>query len=188
MTPSKPERTIPGARNFALWLVPSRHDYDLFAKIIEDLANQHDAPAFEPHVTIYAGVYTQEDNLEELVAESVQTVQPVSLVVQGIGFSEEFFKTLFIEFRDNPILTTLSRRIRGGLEYQKPYDLKPHLSLMYKDIPERHKRVIVDQLGFVKSQVHFDEIVVASPGDFSEGWLDVERWKVCFRRKLVGSA
>lgn len=77
LTPLELERAIPGARHFSLWLVPSQNDYNLLAEIIRNLANQHNAPVFEPHVTIYTGAYTQKDNLKKLVVETVENVQPI---------------------------------------------------------------------------------------------------------------
>lgn len=187
LTPLELARASLGARHFSIWLIPSRSDHDLFAKIIEDLAYQYSASVFQPHVTIYTGIYTRRDGLEEITTESVQVVQPISLIVQGIGFSDDFFKTLFVKFQDSPALMALSQRIRSRLQHQEEYDLRPHLNLLYKNMAEKQKRAIIERLSLVKTQVHFDGIAVVSPGDLYQGWTDVERWKVRFRLSLVSS-
>lgn len=185
LTPLELELSIPGARHFSLWLVPSQHDHNLLANIINNLANQYNAPVFEPHVTIYTGVYTQKDKLAKIIAGSAEMVHSISLIVKEIGFSDNFFKTLFIEFEDNPVLTILSQKIRSELQYQEQHDLRPHLSLLYKTMCEREKQAIINRLNFTKPQVHLDEITAVIPGNLSQGWVDVEGWKLYFRQKLI---
>ncbi|NEQ22951.1 MAG: cyclic phosphodiesterase-like protein, partial [Microcoleus sp. SIO2G3] len=46
----------------SFWLIPSDEDRSYFQEIINTLAQEYDAPAFTPHVTIYSGEYAQEES------------------------------------------------------------------------------------------------------------------------------
>ncbi len=186
LTPLELERVVPGARHFSLWLIPGEQDCGCLAKITQDLTSRYDAAFFEPHVTVYTGVYTQNDRLEGIVERLAKVVQPISLFVEGIEYSDSFFKTLFIRFGNDPILAVISQMLTDELRYQEHCLLQPHLSLLYKRIPDREKQEIVNELDFTKRYVRFDEVAVMRPGNLSKGWSEVGGWSVFFRRTLCG--
>ncbi len=59
----------------SFWLIPSEEDRAFFQKMINRLGQEYDAPSFTPHVTIYSGEYTPNDNIAELIEKSTKEVK-----------------------------------------------------------------------------------------------------------------
>src|SRR5262245_53033839 len=97
---------------FSIWLMPQRSDYVDMASLIAGLNEIYGTSKFEPHLTLYSGVGTDRDSLRRAVAEQLAGLEPITLKVDGVRASEEFFKTLFIEFEDSPVLNDLFRNIK----------------------------------------------------------------------------
>lgn len=170
---------------FAVWLTPAPSDRRWLRKVIQDYAAEYDTPAFEPHLTLYSGVSQPEENLQNIIAESLTAPSPITLEIMGLNYSENFFKTGFITFALSDRLLQLSNAIRDRLSAPKEYDLAPHVSLMYKDIPIEQKRLAMLRFVVSVQSVTFDAVRVVMPG--SEGWIDVAHWSEQFRYSLVPS-
>ena len=173
----------------AYWLIPSADHKRFFEETIRSLAARFDAPVFEPHVTIYAGQTAGVDSPGRIIEEAVSSVEgvgePMTLRVERVGFSEKFTKTLFVEFADSPQLSAISESIKRLSSAPREYELKPHLSLIYKDLSEAEKRALAQTITIPFSEVAFDEIkAITGPAQTSTR-EDVEAWRVVDRRKIV---
>ncbi|KAF0218886.1 MAG: putative hydrolase of the HAD [Geobacteraceae bacterium] len=167
----------------SVFLTPSGNDFTYAEALIQELSSKFEAPPFEPHVTVYSGMFTDLDALERVVAAAVEGMEPFPLVVSGIGWSEEFFKTLFIEFEENETLRVIFERIKAGGE-DSGYQLVPHLSLMYKDMPLREKEALARRIVLDRSVICFDEVKVVAPQNLHEGWRDTGMWETVVSVKL----
>ncbi|NER51988.1 MAG: hypothetical protein F6J92_36170 [Symploca sp. SIO1A3] len=98
----------------SFWLIPSEEDRAFFQKMIDSLGQEYDAPSFTPHVTIYSGEHTPDDNIAELIEKSTKEVKSFSLRVEKLEYTEEFTKTLFVQFLPCAILTHISENIRSS--------------------------------------------------------------------------
>jgi Cyclic phosphodiesterase-like protein len=170
---------------FAVWLTPASSDRRWLSKVIQDYAAEYDTPVFEPHLTFYSGVIHPQENLQSIVEESLANPSPITLEIMGLNYSENFFRTGFITFALSDRLLQLSHAIRDRLSASKEYDLAPHLSLMYKDIPIEQKRLAMLRFVVSVQSVTFDTVKVVMPS--SEGWMDVAHWTEQFRYSLVQS-
>jgi len=168
---------------FAFWLIPASPAYESFAEIIRDLARQYEAVPFEPHVTFFVGENHPQETLLRLGAELAQTHPPLTLTGQVVNFSASFFKTVFVAFFDDPILTSLYRQTAVALD-DHAYRLDPHMSLIYKNTAVSTKKKIIQSLKYELSTVPFDTIKLVFPnpetGDFADigGWRIVHSWKL----------
>src|SRR5438552_11413316 len=92
----------------AYWLLPEAGTLEVFLREIRRLARQFAAPLFEPHVTIFIAPESSRAPLEVL-----RELGPVDieLAIHSIRFSEQFKKTLFVEFEINSILQKLGEAI-----------------------------------------------------------------------------
>ena len=81
----------------AYWLVPSEPAHSFFQRIVNDLACRYDAPVFEPHVTIHVGA-DHADAAANALGKAAQKCELVRLTPLGIDQSDEFIKTLFVQF------------------------------------------------------------------------------------------
>ena len=141
----------------AFWLIPTEPAHSLFQGIIDDLARRFDAPVFEPHVTIHVG--TDHADLAEKALEQVaRECTEISLTPVGIDQSEEFVKTLFVQFAVNLELRQLNEMIRQSVGDSLKYELKPHLSLLYNKMPAATRRELAASITVPCSEIGFDAL------------------------------
>src|SRR2546430_16115373 len=88
----------------AYWLLPEAAAREVFLREIRRRARQFGAPLFEPHVTIFIAPENSGAPLEVL-----RELGPVDieLAIHSIRFSEQFTKTLFVQFERNSVLQQL---------------------------------------------------------------------------------
>jgi hypothetical protein len=174
MEKSKGVMATPVTSKFAVWLTPAPSDRRWLSKVILDYATEYNSPVFEPHVTVYSGLYSPEDQLETAMAQAVEPLKPLTLQILGLNYTPDFFKTGFIAFSPSDGLTQLSHQIRDHLHNPMDYVLEPHLSLIYKDIPVEQKRLAMLRFILSISTVTFDTIKVITPSN--QEWMDIPQW------------
>lgn len=168
----------------SFWLIPSEEDKAFFQQIIDNLSQEYDAPTFTPHVTIYSGEYAPDESPAELIEKATQDVQPFSLKVGQLLYTEEFTKTLFVQFDQSPILRHISDTLRRNSKKPSEFALNPHLSLIYQHLSESIKKSLITKISLPKSEVWFDEVRAISTPNKVKGWEDVKSWEVICIRKL----
>ena len=174
----------PASSRVAFWLVPAPpHNHDL-AAIIEHLARELSAPRFEPHVTLYAGARGADDDVAALLTRAAQQVETMELRVTAVGTLPELFKTLYLEFEPDPRTEQLCRLFRAGLQPALPYVSNPHLSLLYKDLPEATRTALARRFDFAGQRITFGQMAAVRPGGEGHDWLDIEKWDVWLRKDL----
>ena len=85
LTPQELDIRLPGARHFAVWLVPAKEDHDLLSAVNHDLAAHFNAPLFPPHLTVYLGADFNEDGLLKMLVSMASELDPIELKVRGIA-------------------------------------------------------------------------------------------------------
>jgi 2'-5' RNA ligase len=162
---------------FTYWLIPAEPERSYFAELIKEFAGRFDAPIFEPHLTLYAtgaGNEKPGELLNHLLAETDAPVLPVS----GIHFSNEFTKTVFVQFEPDGRLTELSAKFRRASACQNDYQLNPHLSLIYKTMASEMKAELAHSIRLPFDEVRFASAkAVISPAEISAP-EHVEAWRV----------
>ena len=99
----------------AYWLIPAEPAHSFFHRVIDDLASRYEAAAFEPHVTLHVGA-DRADSARQALAESARECTPIKLKPLGIQQSEEFVKTLFVQFALTAELRQLNEIIRDAAQ------------------------------------------------------------------------
>lgn len=161
----------------AYWLIPAEPVHRFFQDLINDLARRYDAPAFEPHVTIYVEA-NHTDALETVLSTAARDCKPFVLQALEISHSDEFIKTLFVEFGPNTKLLQLNQVIRSAAQNSSDYDLKPHLSLLYKKMSVQTRRELARSIEVPFSQVVFDSLKAVRCVSPTKSRDDVEVWRV----------
>jgi len=138
-------------------------------------------------VTVYSGSLTDPDRLKRAVTAALEGVGPFPLKVTGIGFSGEYFKSVFIEFEENPLLRGIHDRLKRGLGEDSGYVLAPHLSLLYSDKPLTEKAVLARRIVLDRQDMLFDRVKVVAPQNPLDGWRDIGGWRTLFSMKLGGA-
>lgn len=168
----------------AYWLMPAEPARSFFASVIAELATRFVAPVFEPHVTIYAGDRGN-DNPTQALSHALAECRPFRLSVRDIQYSDEFTKTVFVQFESSPALWPLSRALQHASGGHNEYQLNPHLSLIYKKITLSAKIDLAASVSLPFTEVLFDSAkAIISPARV-ESRTDVEAWRVAAVRRLT---
>ena len=167
----------------AYWLIPSEPAHSFFQQIINDLARRCDAPVFEPHVTIHVGA-DRADAAENALGGAAREGKAIGLTPLGIDQSDEFIKTLFVQFAMSAELRKINNVICEAANNSAQYELKPHLSLLYKKMEAAARRELADSIDVPFSEVTFDAIKAVRCVSPTQSRADVETWHVVWAQAL----
>jgi 2'-5' RNA ligase len=161
----------------AYWLIPTELAYCSFRGIINDLAGRYDAPVFEPHMTIHVGA-DRGDAASRALGDAVHECTRITLNPTRIDQSEEFTKTLFVEFAMTAELRQLNELIRNAARDPAKYELKPHLSLLYRKMAAETRRDLAASIKIPLREVPFGAIKAVHCISPTQSRADVEAWRV----------
>jgi 2'-5' RNA ligase len=161
----------------AYWLIPSEPAHSFFQRIINDLARRYDAPVFEPHVTFHVGA-DRTDAAKNALGDAARECKLIGLTSLGIDQSDEFIKTLFVQFAMSAELRKINDMIREAANDWSRYELKPHLSLLYKNLAAPTRRELAASINVPFSEVTFDAIKAVRCVSPAESGADIEGWHV----------
>ena len=161
----------------AYWLIPSEPALSFFQRTINDLAHRYDAPVFEPHVTIHAGAH-RADAAKNALGDAARECKLIGLTSLGIDQSDEFIKTLFVQFAVTAELRKTNDIIRQAANDSSQYELKPHLSLLYKNLAAPARRELAASINVPLFEVTFDAIKAVRCISPAESGADVGAWHV----------
>jgi len=167
----------------AYWLIPAEPAHSFFYRVIDDLARRYEAAAFEPHVTLHVGA-DRADSAQEALAESVRECTPIKLKPLGIQQSDEFVKTLFVQFELTSELSHVKGIVRDAAHDSSQYDLQPHLSLLYNKMEGAVRRELAASIVVPFSEVTFDRIKTVRCLSHTQCRADVESWQVIGAEEL----
>jgi len=163
----------------AYWLLPAAPARDYFRETIRLLAAKCDAPLFEPHLTLAMGPdFPGEVNrtLAGLASGSVE------LRAVDVAFTSKFTKTLFVRFNSGPPLLKLRDSL--GVEGDNAFD--PHISLLYKNLPEEQQARLAAEIQLPFAAVTFDTVAATRCRLPVATAADVALWESIASRCLDG--
>lgn len=173
----------PANEILAYWLIPAEPAWSYLRSLIRDLAARFNAPEFEPHLTLYVTT-AGNDYPTGLLEGALPNFESLRLSITGIDYSDEFTKTLFLQFRSDETLARLSGKLRSASVSQCEYHLNPHLSLIYKKMPAETKMQIANSLYLPFTEVEFDLVKAVISRAKIETSDDVNSWRVVATRRL----
>ena len=159
----------------AYWLLPETAAREVFSREIRKLAEQFGAPLFEPHVTVFVAPENSHAPLE--VLHQLGEVD-IELTIHSIGFTEEFTKTLFVQFETNSALQKLGDATWKASGASDRYLINPHLSLLYAKLPPETKRSLADKIRLPFREVPFTSICAMRCARPTATASEVEQWKL----------
>jgi hypothetical protein len=159
----------------AYWLLPGTPAREVFSREIRRLAEQFGAPLFEPHVTIFIAPANLRPPLEVLRELSPVNIE---LTIHSIRFSEQFTKTLFVQFETSGTLQQLGDAIWKASGAQDRYLIDPHLSLLYAKLRPETKQRLADKIRPPFRDVCFTSICAMRCARPTATALEVEHWKL----------
>lgn len=156
------------------WLIPAAADRQFFQEVIDRLAENYAAFSFTPHVTIYWGEFADDESLNEILDRAVRGIKAFSLQCDRILYTDQFTKTLFVQFHPSTTLSQITETIRNQSKHPSDFTLNPHLSLMYKHLNADMKQSIVSTISLPRTEVFFDEIQVLLTPNTAQTQADIE--------------
>ena len=168
----------------AYWLIPSEPAHSFFQRVINDLARRYDAPAFEPHVTIHVGA-DRADAAKHALGDAARQCKLMGLTPLGLDQSDEFIKTLFVQFAMNAELQQINGIIRQAANDLSQYEVRPHLSLLYKNLAAASRRELAASISGPLSDVSFDTIKAVRCVSPTQRRADVESWQTLVTNNLL---
>ena len=129
------------------WLMPAAGPVrDHLAATIDRLAAEHDAPRFEPHITMAGLFQSDQGSAVQTLTSLAADARPFEVRFAATGYEQAYFRALYLRAEPSPQLTALHEAARAAWALvSRRY--RPHLSLLYADIAGEHKRAIIDALG-----------------------------------------
>lgn len=167
----------------AFWLIPAEPAYSLYRGIIDDLARRYDAPVFEPHVTIHVGA-DRTDLTETILEHAARECAGIILTPLGLDQSEKFIKTLFVQFALTPELQQLNEILRRSTHDPLKYEVKPHLSLLYKNMLVGTRRELAASITLPLSEIRFHALQAIRCVSPTQSAADVAAWQFLAATRL----
>ncbi len=166
--------SVRAVTKYMTWLVPSAGpERDRLAAVIGGLAAEHEAPVFEPHVTMTDPVEADELSVLGVLQPMLSGSAAVEVTLSGFGHEPEFFRSLYLAVEPSEPLTALHDAARLAWEQILP-PYRPHLSLLYADLPEESKDAIASGLGL--------DLPMTIRLDAVELWADDNKGVASWRR------
>lgn len=166
-------------QDVSLWLVPNPEDSAYLQGIIDQLADQYQAPRFSPHVTV-AGRLQVSDHYQSSLSALAAATPILELHNQGLDHSAALFRTVYIRTSLANPLVALRKRVYALWPKNTVKPFMPHISLIYKELAPLERQIIMQALR-IKETFIFDTLAVVCPqhpGEWTavDTWQTVDRW------------
>ena len=170
---------------FTLWLTPGEPLRSKLRSIISQVAKSLDAIEFEPHVTVFCSPSTDAEACA-LVDQIAKQFGSIELVADRLDYTDHYTKTLFVQFKESTVLRQIFEIAVGCTQRQSNYCLNPHLSLLYKKLPNASQRALCETLDVPMGNFWFDGIRIIETELPIEDAGPITRWRVVREAKLEG--
>ena len=166
------------------WLTPAAGPTrDELTATIGRLAAELDAPRFQPHVTLLVTLGTARDAAARTLTSLVAEVPPLKLTFTTIGYDESYFRSLYLHAAPSAQFQALQEAGQRAFALGRLPPSPHHLSLLYSDLTEGHKRPIIDNLSVaLPLTVCFDAVEL-----WGRGSRGVGSWYRAVRIPLPGA-
>lgn len=159
------------------WLVPAAGPAEeLLLTTITRLADEYDAPRFSPHVTLTPTFDSPLEQAAQTLTALVAGLPAVEVTFAAAGHEQAYFRALYLLPEPSAELTAIHEAAQRAWD-MGPWAFQPHLSLLYSEIPEAGKPLIIDSIGIpLPLTVRFDAVELWARGDPEvRGWYRVAR-------------
>jgi len=159
---------------YCIWLT---FDSSELSEIIRKLAQKYNSPVFQPHCTLIgktdASLPIMKSALVNLLSNhKLFEVHPVK-----IGYTDYLWRALYIELKENQILTKWHKHICNLLTINYDKDFLPHISLMYNSVSLREKKKISGKIK-LESVCKIQSIQIVDCGGTVDTWRTVFELKI----------
>tara|TARA_A100000164_G_scaffold382166_1_gene439638 strand:- start:18539 stop:19009 length:471 start_codon:yes stop_codon:yes gene_type:complete len=156
--------------------MPTKADTKYLNGIISQLSQDYDSDYFSPHITLYSPLCGLSKYIEENIGELSKNLLPVDVTVKKIGYTNNIWKTLFVDVEISPELTDIQSTLLNYIPNKKIYQFLPHISLIYKKLSLEQKKKIIKKI-VLKKYFTMDKIAIV------ETVKEINDWKIFYLSK-----
>ena len=156
----------------SIWLIPAPADAQYLQGIINNLAATYQAPVFNTHCTLYSPTDLPALEIKKILEQSANNMESFYVKKATISHTENIWKTIFIELLRSSELEQLQQEVISQFQVEQPYKFSPHISLLYKEIPDKKKEDIIRNLQ-VKNSFKMDKLAAVRTGPNVDNWITV---------------
>ena len=156
----------------SIWLIPAPEDAQYIQVIINNLSTNYQAPVFSPHCTLYSPSALPTAELKKTLERSVKNMKSFYVKKTMLSHTEDIWKTIFIELLRSSELEQLQQAVISQFQVEQPYKFSPHISLLYKEIPDKKKEDIIRNLQ-VKNSFKMDKLAAVRTCPNVDKWITV---------------
>lgn len=159
----------------------SKEGEEYFRKIILSLANKFSTLPFDPHITLYGNLNMEISTLDSIITPIFAEIEPFTIEVSTIGYTEKKGKTLFFDFKASQEMESIFLKVKQALFPYATYDFQPHLSITYKnDLAEEDKKLLIEEIP-IKSKVLIDTYAIVTT---KSTWDDLSSWETVRKKSF----
>lgn len=159
---------------YSIWLMPSGKEFERYDGLIKELSQRFEAPAFQPHITLFTGIPSLSDaDFHQISILSALTTS-FEIRLETLEASDDFYKALYLTAKPSSELDTFHKEL-SQIFTDINYDLKPHLSILYHQLSTKDQTILKTTLDRTLSQ-YFEAThiqIVKTKGEVSE-WETIE--------------
>lgn len=168
----------------SVWLIPTKEDKKYLRETINKLGKEYNSPVFIPHLTLFGDINIELKDLKKAIDKVFENIKPLKINKTSVSQSELFFKTVFIEFEKSKLLINLFENLIKETGEKKDVSIfKPHISLLYKLMPENEKLKIIENLN-VKNEFTIDRVVINAPKEEEIDFNNVSGWQSLYTKEF----
>lgn len=164
---------------YSLWLeIEDRISLQL-SEVIKNIAIEADSRPFKPHITLIGGINPKTINIVDCFDQISSDTKPFRLKLGKVITEASHYKSIFLPCEKDDKLISLNNKCQSI--FNKSYEYKPHLSLLYSDTSQDDKIKIIKKYSCKKFEDLEVKIVAISLCYAKD---DVDNWKILKRVAL----
>ena len=160
---------------YAIWFTFQKDDENLLQDIINKLSKKYNSDSFKPHITVYGLVDIELDKISKICQNISTEFQSFDVQFSNILYSDDFWKTLFVNLKSNRIMIEIFENFCKNIKKPENYIFEPHISLIYKKMPNDKKQKIIENLE-LKKQFRIKGISILHYSEKIENWNIVKKF------------
>ena len=135
-------------RGYSIWYVPEAAASEPLQALIAALAQESDAPLFEPHITLLGQIDGAENRLLEKVKVFAGLVSPFQVRFTQLGMQANYFRSLYLKVGPDNVLQRLHQQALAHFKVSVTTPYLPHLSLLYSHLEPQAKQKLLEKHPF----------------------------------------
>lgn len=165
---------IPEAKGYSIWLMFDKESELRIKNVIEYLSKEYNTPNFEPHLTLLSKIETS-NYLFEKFSQLVDGLNSFEISVQKLNYSDEFYKSVFLEIEKSDILIYLFLKAKKLFKTEVDFTkFNPHISIIYSDSSQEIKKSIIQKFVELNSlKVRVNKVVLVNTEGTPEKWQEL---------------